>query len=68
MFSFIRDEWLSMIIARKQYVKDSKTKKKKIEVKKSNRPGSALKEEAKVRARPNKADKTPGELGESMLR
>jgi len=28
MFNFIRDEWLNMIIARKQYVKDSKVRLK----------------------------------------
>ena len=63
MFNFIRDEWLNMIIARKQYVKDEKEKKKaameKLKAEKmQQRP--PVEEEEKVKLPPQKL--TPGTM------
>ena len=65
MFNFIRDEWLSMIIARKQYVKDSKVKIKAEKKQRSTQLG--LEEEEKVPMK-SKIGKPNSELGQSQLR
>lgn len=63
MFSFIRDEWLSMIIARKQYVKDSKSQLKS--AKKLQQPRSKMEEEKKV---PAMHKRTNSVIAQSQLR